>query len=275
MVTRPRWCPPSTGSSTCPRPASRTVAREPVCRQRVSIGRGSSSAMSQSMRKSYVATPAARVATARLVSVFSARPPSTWTPLPCRCDVIISPNTSGPSRVNSVTGSPSRASPRATFAGLPPGWATNVRPPRCPTRSMSASPTTTNMRPTSLRRIDGAVRLLSPAAGDPSRPEAGAPSRSVSGALCHERPFVPGGAEVEQGVAGDACQTEQRDDVGEVRADRVHELALHQREQGAAEDGHDQSGCTELRVLAQPLQGDAVDGREHQRQRERDADDGD
>ena len=36
----------------------------------------------------------------------------------------------------------------------------------------------------------------------------------------------------------------------------------------AAEDGHDQAGGAELRVLAEPLQGDAVDRREHQRQRQ-------
>ena len=128
---------------------SSAVANEPVCRHRASTGSGASSATSHSMRKSYVAMPAASVAIARLVDTPSPFPPSTFTALASRCPRIISPNASRPRRVLSVTGTPSRPKPSATFAGLPPGCAVNVRPPRCPTKSTSASPTTMNTRLTS------------------------------------------------------------------------------------------------------------------------------
>lgn len=61
-----------------------------------------------------------------------------------------------------VTGTPSRARPSATLAGLPPGWATNVRPLRWPTRSTSDSPTTTNMHITTRteRSSAGVTRAL-------------------------------------------------------------------------------------------------------------------
>ena len=56
---------------------------------------------------------------------------------------------------------------------------------------------------------------------------------------------------------------------------RVHYATLDQRQQRAAEDRHYQTGGTELRVLTQPLQGDPVDRRKHERQRQRNPDDGD
>src|SRR3954452_21613216 len=88
---------------------------------------------------------------ARLVDTWSSSgPASIRTPPASRCSRIIMPSASRPTRVLSVTGSPRRARPRATLAGLPPGCAVSVRPPRCPTRSTSASPTTTNIALTSL-----------------------------------------------------------------------------------------------------------------------------
>ena len=44
----------------------------------------------------------------------------------------------------------------------------------------------------------------------------------------------------------------------------VDDHGLERRQDRAAEDGHDEAGGAELGVLAEPLEGDAVDGREHQ-----------
>src|SRR3954468_4244388 len=108
--------------------------------------------------------PAARVAMAIVVETLSSSgPASTTPPLASRWSRTIAPNASRPTRVFSVTGLPSRASPSATFAGLPPGWAASVRPPRCPTRSTSASPTTTNM---SASPHDAQSGALAPAVPD-------------------------------------------------------------------------------------------------------------
>jgi hypothetical protein len=86
----------------------------------------------------------------------------------------------------SVTGTPSRARPSATLAGLPPGWATNVRPPRWPTRSTSASPTTTNMYITTRTERSGAGTTQAQRTGGEDR-LAGHVSRTHAG--CHTRAY--------------------------------------------------------------------------------------
>lgn len=45
----------------------------------------------------------------------------------------------------------------------------------------------------------------------------------------------------------------------------IDDAGLHWRQDGTTEDGHNQAGCTELRIVTQALQGNAVDGWEHER----------
>src|SRR3954453_9758824 len=131
--------------------------------------------------------PAASIAIARLVETPSPGPPSTSTPLASRWLRTISPKESCPRRVLSVTGRPSRPRPSATFAGLPPGCTASVRPPRCPTKSTSASPTTTNtplhLPDEALRPDDSRCAIIGPDAG----------SRAVPGGDHQAAPRSPGG----------------------------------------------------------------------------------
>src|SRR4051812_25609548 len=110
---------------------------------------------------------------------------------------------------------------------------------------------------------------------DRRRRRRGMGDSSLVRALRDQRAAFPPGAQIEQRVGRHERQADRRNDERGGRAHRVHQPALDERQQRAAQDGHDEAGSAELRVLAEPLQGDAVDGREHQRQRRRDAHDGD
>ena len=71
-------------------------------------------------------------------------------------------------------------------------------------------------------------------------------------------------------VEGDDQEAEEREEEGEVDcrhgADKayVDNAGLERWHDGAAEDGHDEAGGTDLRICtADALKGDAVDSREH------------
>ena len=83
------------------------------------------------------------------------------------------------------------------------------------------------------------------------------------------------GLEVVERVETDDREAERRDDERERGAGRIHDLALDQRHDRAAHDRHHQSGRAELRRRPKALERDTVDRREHQRQAERQRDDGD
>ena len=83
------------------------------------------------------------------------------------------------------------------------------------------------------------------------------------------------GPEVVQRVQPDDGEAPGGDDEREGRARRVHELALNQRHDRATDDRHHEAGRPELRRRPEARQGDPVDRREHQRQAERQRDDGD
>jgi len=72
-------------------------------------------------------------------------------------------------------------------------------------------------------------------------------------------------------------QTKQRNKERQVRAGQsqdgdaaLDDGSLNGWEERTAQDGHDESGTRYLDVLANALQGQAVDGREHQRQADAD-----
>ena len=128
-------------SSTSEAPGSRTIASEPVCSRRTEPGRKGPGF--QSRVKVYCAPPSAS-STARAVEVLAGgvvagtRSP---TPAPVRWAWSAAPCASAPRVVSSSVRTPSRASPTATFAGLPPGREV-TSPSAASTSSISASPTT-------------------------------------------------------------------------------------------------------------------------------------
>src|ERR1700704_5901449 len=67
-------------------------------------------------------------------------------------------------------------------------------------------------------------------------------------------------------------EADGRHEIGERRACGVDQLALHQRHDRAADDRHHKTRRAELRSRPQPTERDAVDGRKHQRQTERQCD---
>ena len=80
---------------------------------------GSTSSSRQSNVNSYVALPLAS----------TTEPADSVTPERSRCARMSEPWSSLPSLVTSVVSTPRRARPRATLAGLPPGWATGDSAP--------------------------------------------------------------------------------------------------------------------------------------------------
>ena len=73
-------------------------------------------------------------------------------------------------------------------------------------------------------------------------------------------------------VEGDDQEAEEREEEGEIDcrhgADKAHvdDAGLERWHYGAAEDGHDEAGCADLRIFTgDALKGDAIDSREHER----------
>ena len=96
-----------------------------------------------STRKSYAADPSACSATiASDDGSGAATAYERSTPLPARCARNRRPSTSSESRASIRAGTPSRARPTATFAGLPPGAARKTPSSPAGTRSVMTSPAT-------------------------------------------------------------------------------------------------------------------------------------
>src|SRR5215207_1676065 len=247
------WRAPASSRWSTSAPGGMVRARDPACRATTPPSRAPASSWSRhcqsavpSTRKSYSTTPSRPTATmASEVGSAARTARERSTPLPSRWARSRWPSRSSAIRASSRVGTSSRASPTATFAGLPPGAARNTPGPPAGTKSTSASPATATTRSpiaAPLCRLP-AILTESPPAGEAGSPGPGPWWAATRGrwamavdtfmAYVGVYPSVAAAEEdydlvkdlhTEAGLidAYDAAVIERRDD-GKVRITRKHE----------------------------------------------------